>query len=110
MSNLRLAWTLPTTRMDGAALAPDEIEFVEINMSADGGSNYSGLVQAPPETLEHVVSDVDPGTYSFTGVVQDLGGLRSPPVLITAEAGGNPPVPGDPVPPSALPEFSVVVE
>jgi hypothetical protein len=86
-----------------------DIDFVEIKMSADGGDTFNGLVQAPPDTLEHLVTDVDPGTYSFIGVVQDIDGLRSDPVTITTDAGEIPPVPGD-APPMPLPTFMVVVE
>lgn len=107
MSNLRLNWVLPTTRVDGAELLPEQIEFVEIRMSADGGLNYNGLVQAPPGTLEHVVTDVDPGTYLFSGVVQDITGRRSASHDISTT---DPGVPIPIAPPSALPEFTVVVE
>jgi hypothetical protein len=107
MSNLRLNWVLPTTRVGGEALTPAQIEFIEIQMSADGGLTYNGLVQAPPSTLEHLVVDADPGTYHFKGVVQDLDGRRSTSHDISTT---NPGVPIPTAPPSELPVFTVVVE
>jgi hypothetical protein len=107
MSNLRLNWVLPTTRVGGEALLPEQIKFVEIKMSADGGLTYNGLVQAPPSVLEHLITDADPGTYHFKGVVQDIDGRRSTSHDISTT---NPGVPIPTAPPSELPTFTVVVE
>jgi len=107
MSNLRLNWVLPTTRVGGKALLPEQIDFVEISMSADGGLTYSGLVQAPPSVLEHLITDADPGTYHFRGVVQDIEGRRSASHDISTT---DPGVPVPVAPPSALPVFTVTVE
>lgn len=85
MSNLRLRWTLPTERVLGEALPPAQIAFVEIQMSADGGANYSGLIQAPPDTLEHLITDANPGTYLFRGTVEDIEGRRSSDFDITSD-------------------------
>lgn len=78
MSNLRLAWTLPTERVLGEALPPAQISLVEVQMSADGGATYNGLFQeTDTSVLERLLEDVDPGTYFFRGVVEDTEGRRS---------------------------------
>lgn len=102
MSNLVLNWTLPTTRILGEALPPEQIEFVEIQMSADGGVNYGGLSQQPPSVLTQTLTDVDPGTYMFRGIVQDTRGERSGDFDITSEAILSAPNP--------LESFTVTVE
>ena len=56
MANARLTWVLPTNRIQGEALPEAQIAFVEIQMSADGGANYSGLAQVPPPELEFLVA------------------------------------------------------
>lgn len=109
MSNARLNWALPLSRVGGEPLPETEIEFVEISMSADGGNNFSGLVQAPPSVLEHVVADLAPGTYAFRAIVQDTDGRRSAENNIVADVGdgGLPPVVSAP---GAVPDFTVVIE
>ncbi len=109
MSNARLTWSLPVVRVGGEALPVTEIEFVEIQMSADGGNNFSGLIQAEPALLEHVVNDLAPGTYVFRAIVQDTEGRRSTAAEAVAEVdgGGLPPVLSAP---AAVPDFTVVIE
>jgi hypothetical protein len=109
MSNARLKWLLPTVRVGGEALPVAEIAFVEILMSADGGNNFSGLTQAIPTVLEHVVNDLAPGTYAFRAIVQDTDGRRSAENNIQADVGdgGLPPVVSAP---AAVPEFTVTIE
>ena len=85
MSNVRLTYTLPTQRVLGEALPEAQIAFVEIQMSADAGANFSGLAQVPPPALEYLVQDLDPGTYIFRGIVQDINGLRSVETDATAD-------------------------
>lgn len=105
MANARLTWTWPTQRELGEVLDQSDILHLEINMSADGGANFSGLAQVPPvageSTVEHVVSDLNPGTYIFRAVVVDTDNRRSG----VAEA-------GDSIlsPPEALADFTVTIE
>lgn len=101
MSNARLNWKLPTTRVQGEALPEAQIAFVELQMSADGGTNFSGLIQASPSVLEHLVTDLDPGDYIFRGIVEDTEGRRSDHVEATDSILSAP---------SALPEFTVTIE
>lgn len=103
MSNLRLAWTLPTERVLGEALPPAQIKHVEVQMSADGGATYNGLFQETDmSVLGRLLTDVDPGTYMFRGVVEDTDGRRSTDFDITS----------DPVlsAPNGLGTFTVTIE
>jgi hypothetical protein len=78
MARATLNWTLPTTRVDGAALAQGDIDFTDISMSADGGANFSPPIQVPADAAQtFVVDDLVGGTYIFRAVVQDMQGRRS---------------------------------
>jgi len=101
MANARLTWVLPTNRIQGEALPEAQIAFVEIQMSADGGANYSGLAQVPPPELEFLVADLNPGTYLFRGIVEDIDGRRSDAVDTSASILSVP---------SELPTFEVTIE
>jgi hypothetical protein len=71
-------------------------------MSADGGENFSGLVQASPPDIEHFIADIAPGTYIFRGVVVDTEGRHSDVTEVTSE-----PVLSAP---EALADFTVTIE
>jgi hypothetical protein len=101
MSNARLSWVWPTTRVEGEALPESQIQHNEISVSADGGSNFSGLAQVAPPTTEHVVADLAPGTYIFRGVVVDKDDRRSDAVDATGSVLSAP---------SALGDFTVTIE
>jgi hypothetical protein len=101
MSNAVLAWTLPTTRVEGEALPEAQIDFCEIQMSADGGANFSGVVQAGPAVLTQTIEDLNPGTYFFRCIVQDMDGRRSDHVEISGSILSAP---------EAVPSFTVTIE
>lgn len=71
MGTLRIDWTLPTTREKGGALRPEDIEGVEISMSANNGTNWSSIGTFPASVLSTEVFDLDPGVYLVRGVVRD---------------------------------------
>ena len=78
MANVRLKWTLPTTRASGKPLNPADIAGVELAVSADGGASFT--VSDPlvaPTKLETQFLDMDIGTWVFRGVVIDKAGKRS---------------------------------
>lgn len=86
MAQATLNWTLVSTRDDGSPLAPTDIAFTGISMSADGGASFGPEAQVlPTEAQEFVVDGLVPGTYIFRGVVQDVDGRRSG----DAEASGS---------------------
>lgn len=104
MSDARIAWVLPTTRESGLPLAESEIQFVEILMSADGGTNYVIAGAIAPPILELVVSDLDVGMYHFKAVVVDSNDRRS---------ADSVPVIGDVLdtsPPSGIASMTVTIE
>lgn len=79
MANVRVKWTLPTTRQSGLPLQVSDIAAVEIAQSADGGASFGVIDVLPPTTLETVVQDLEPGEWFFRGVVVDKAGRRSDP-------------------------------
>jgi hypothetical protein len=73
MSTATLTWTIPTTRVDGTALAAAEIDHVEI---FDGGVSL-GSVQGAMTTFTTGVLTV--GAHTFTVTTTDVGGHTSAP-------------------------------
>jgi hypothetical protein len=103
MARATLNWTLPTTRVDGAALAQGDIDFTDISMSADGGANFSPPIQVPADAAQtFVVDDLVGGTYIFRAVVQDTQGRRSANADQTADV--------TIADPSAIADLTVTVE
>ena len=68
-------WALPTTRTDGEALDPADIQGVEVSL-AIAGAPSSVLNVVPPDTLELLVPDLEAGDWVFTLVCIDTDGLR----------------------------------
>lgn len=58
MKSMRISWTLPTVREQGGPITPAEIGEVEIELSADGGVNYTPVGSFPSDTLETIVADL----------------------------------------------------
>lgn len=58
MKSIRISWTLPTVREMGGAITPAEIAAVEIELSADGGANFSPVSSFPSDKLEAIVADL----------------------------------------------------
>lgn len=78
MAQVRLSWALPSTRVNGKALDPSEIQGVEIRMSADGGANFGPTATVTPsEVQEFVVDNLVAGSYLFRFVVVDTDNRRS---------------------------------
>lgn len=80
MTDITVRWVLPTTREKGGALPVDEIDAVILEQSADGGANYAAIDEFPPDTLETVVTELDPGEWFFRGLVRDKLGQVGKPV------------------------------
>ena len=78
--NVTLTWDLPTERSGGGALPLDEIEHTVVEMSADGGSNYTALPPVlPTDPQEKFVPDLEAGDWHFRLTVVDTLGQASPP-------------------------------
>lgn len=103
MANVRLRWTLPTTRTLGGPLAPGDISGVEIAVSADGGQTFAVSDVFTPDVLETLFTEVDFGLWTYRCVVIDQAGQRSGPRYATAD------VP-DASPPGIVPTFEAVIE
>lgn len=103
MANVRLRWTLPTTRTLGGPLAPADIGGVEIAVSADGGQTYAVSDVFTPDVLETLFTEVDFGTWNYRCVVIDMDGQRSGPRYATVEV-------ADTSPPGIVPTFEAVIE
>ncbi|MBP8181890.1 MAG: hypothetical protein KAZ88_12990 [Acidimicrobiia bacterium] len=95
MANVRVQWVLPTTRESGKPLAAADIAAVAIEISADGGANYSPVGEFGADVLETTVADVDFGEFFFRGTVRDTKGRVSNPVVASV-------VNEDTTPPSEL--------
>lgn len=80
MANVKVQWSLPTTRESGNPLAVDDIDHVAVELSADG-VNFAVLGTFPPNVLETVVEALDTGEFSFRGTVVDKKARRSKPYL-----------------------------
>lgn len=76
MSTVNLIWTDPTTRTDGAALAPGDIAGIDIfdDASATPGTPI-GSVSGAGTTFSTGVLSV--GVHNFTAIVRDTAGHSS---------------------------------
>lgn len=64
MRNVRISWDLPTTREQGGPLDVSEINYVEVELSADGGANFSPVDQVSPPATDIQINDLPFGdTY-----------------------------------------------
>lgn len=77
MSNVRISWVLPTTRVDGRPL---EVLHTRIEMKVDGAPSFTEINTITPDVAQTLLlADVDPGSYAFRGITVDLQGLESAP-------------------------------
>jgi hypothetical protein len=75
-----LNWTLPTTRTSGRPITPAELAGTEVGVSSDGGQNYellNGGAPFPPNVLQTVVSELEPGEWFFKAEWLAVNGGRS---------------------------------
>lgn len=106
MTDVLVSWVLPTTRepyKPGATPSPlplSEIDAMVLEISADGGVNYVVTDEFPPDVLNTIVPELDPGTWMFRGTVRDTKGRLSKPKLGTK-------VIEDTSPPGALVELTL---
>lgn len=72
-------WSLPTTRQDGGALPPEQVDHTLVQMSADGGDNWAELARvAPADAQRVVVPDLEVGAWHFRIRVVDTDGRNGP--------------------------------
>ncbi len=58
MKNILITWVLPTTRQLGAPLPVSEILNAHIELSANGGADFSSIGDFDPATLSVPVNDL----------------------------------------------------
>jgi hypothetical protein len=93
MRNVIFHWVLPAVRQLGGALPVDEIQYVEIELSADGGTNYSP-VGGPfaPDVLEAPVNDLPfSDQYVVRGRVTDTDDQTGSWITVPFEVADNSP-------------------
>ena len=99
MANLRINWTLPTTRESGKPLPVGEIKHVLVELSADG-TNFAPVGTFPTTVLTTEVQDVDFGEWTVKGRVVDVKDRVSQPVSASI-------VIVDETPPGVLPTLTL---
>lgn len=78
MKNVTVTWDLPTTRESGLPLNADDIQFVEVLLSADLGANFVVVDQILPSTTQEVfLPDQDVGDWIIRLIVVDSADRRS---------------------------------
>lgn len=102
MSNVRVTWKLPTTRVNGKPLLATDIVSTIVSLSADSGAHFAELARVPAPVVTFLQTELEPGTYVFRLSVVDKGGLLS--------AGVDGTVTIAQVAPSTVTDVTVVVE
>lgn len=92
MSNIKLSWVDPTTLAGGAVIPAGHFSHVDVQMSADGGANFTSLARVAPGEQTYTVTDLPPGKYDFN--VYAVDALDRPSVVASVSATIVPPVPG----------------
>lgn len=75
--NVNVSWDLPTTRESNLPLNPDDIQHVEVSLSANLGGDFTIINTIEPPTTDITVPDLDVGDWIFRLVVVDTDGRRS---------------------------------
>ncbi len=81
MQNVKVTWTLPTTRESGLPLKIEDIANVRLELSADEGDTFAVFGDYAPQPSEVVIPDLEPGTWVVRGSVVDSKGRVSKPVV-----------------------------
>jgi len=75
MKNILITWVLPTTRQQGGPLPITDIQDVKIELSADGGANFSSVGTFTTDILEAPVNDLPVSDqYVVRGWATDTSG------------------------------------
>lgn len=70
MSNVRINFVLPTTRVDNSPLPVDQIAYVRIE-ARTGTFPFTEVAKVPPTETTVPLRDLAPGKYDFRGTVVD---------------------------------------
>jgi len=93
--NVTVSWKLPTKRVKGGDLKPEDIRHVRVELSADGGAGFTELVLVlPTEEQKASVPELEAGDWHFRMTVVDTLGQKSEPVVhIETVLDESPPMP-----------------
>jgi hypothetical protein len=92
--NVTITWDLPTQREGGGDLQPEELDYVQVNMSADMGANYTELARVPAADPQSVfIPDLEIGSWQFQFRVMDRLGQfdRTPHIEAVVVIDDSPP-------------------
>ena len=82
---------LPTKRTSQRPLRIEEIDFVTISISADGGANYTEFGRYEPDELSTVITELEPGEWFVSGAVTDTNGNTGRPTFASKVIPDNSP-------------------
>lgn len=77
MKDAIFTWVLPTEREEGGPLLPEDIAHVQLELSADGGANWTELAPVPPTQLTQAANNLIIAEWLVRGFVEDKLGQRS---------------------------------
>ena len=104
--NITITWDLPTTRQSGGPLSPQDIDHIQVELSADGGANYGEIARlAPTDEQKVFVPDSEPGIWHFRISVVDITGGRGVHIEQVEV-----PVPVDNTPPNPVSNVNVTLD
>jgi predicted phage tail protein len=91
MSNVKLSWVDPVALVDETAIPAGLFDHVDVQMSADGGANFTSVASVAPGAQTYTVTDLPVGKYQFNVYAVDALGRSS--AAASVEATIAPPVP-----------------
>ena len=75
--SVSLAWTAPTTRVDGELLSLSEVEGYRVYYGTDKDNMVAIVDLNDSSTTSYTISGLGPGTYYFAVTAYDYDGLES---------------------------------
>ena len=64
--DVQVTWDLPTSRTGGGLLPVEDIRETQVEMSADGGANFTPLTSVAPDGTQEVnVPELEAGAWHF---------------------------------------------
>jgi hypothetical protein len=90
--NIKLIWTIPTTRQNGQALPIGELKGYEVYYAADNNTSTANdtVVNVSGGSINtSTISKLPAGTYYFSISAIDINGLKSPlSTMVSTKVGG----------------------
>ena len=82
--NVNVSWVYPTTRVSGKPLNPADIAGLELELSVDG-TLWTPYDVFTADVTSTVIPELDIGLWYVRGVVVDIFGRKSAPLVGTVE-------------------------